>query len=83
MSAITELYMTRVRSMVPSDRLQLARLILDDLPLVEDNVLLTQVQSNVLQATVRPVIQSPRLAHSEQSEDFVKRIVEPPPDAKV
>ena len=83
MGKIQDLYNTRVRPMVPAERLQLARLILDDLAPSEDSIDVSDKWRDDDLADVAARIRSPRLAHPEQSKDFAKQIVELAPDAKL
>jgi hypothetical protein len=83
MSKIQDLYDTRVRPMLPAERLQLARLILDDLAPADEAVDVSDKwrDDNLVGGSAR--IRSPRLAHSEQSKDFAKQVVELAADAKL
>ncbi len=83
MGKIQDLYNTRVRPMVPAERLQLARLILDDLATSEDDIDVRDNWSNDDLADVVANIRSPRLARPEQLKDFAKQIVEPAPHAEL
>ncbi len=83
MGKIQELYDTRVRPMVPAERLQLARLILDDLAPSDKPVDVSDEWRDDDLADVAARIRSPRLVHAEQSKDFAKQIVELAPNAKL
>lgn len=79
MGKIQDLYTSRVRPMLPAERLQLARLILDDLAPAEQPTGYGDNGANVDVARVC----SPRLANPEQQKDFTKQIVELAPEAEL
>lgn len=69
MGKIQELYASRVRPMHPDERLQLARMILDDLAPADSGV------SDDLVTDRIATVQSPRLANPEQAKDFTKQVL--------
>jgi hypothetical protein len=83
MGKIRDLYDARIRPMVPAERLQLARLILDDLAPSEDAADVSDKRRDDDLADVAARIPSPRLARPEQAKDFAKQIVELAPDAEL
>jgi len=83
MGKIQDLYNARVRPMVPAERLQLARLILDELTPSEDDSDVRVKSGNDDPADVVANVRSPRLARPEQLKDFAKQIVELAPNAEL
>lgn len=81
MSNIQNLYDTRIRPMAPPERLQLARLILDDLATCESSAGSADTLLAENLAVSAAHIRSPRLAHHGQKKDFTKQIVELASDA--